>query len=70
MGATNVEGFRVVLEPMAERLFADRPTGRAAAPSAARWPGLQMGSVLAWLSRKVLGQYEVFLPPEQGSGAG
>lgn len=61
--AANVEGFRVVLEPLTRTLEARRAQSPVAAGVTARVAGLQMGSVLAWLSSKVLGQYEAFRPP-------
>ncbi len=59
--AANVEGFRVVLEPLTAKLQ-DRAPNALAAGVTAKVGGLQMGSVLAWLSNKVLGQYEAFRP--------
>jgi coenzyme F420 biosynthesis associated uncharacterized protein len=53
----NVEGFRVVLDPLAERL--SKGPGAVQAVGS-RVTGLQMGAVLAFLSSKVLGQYEAF----------
>ena len=64
--AANIDGFKVVLEPLAEKLMAKRGSGLALAGTA-RLTGVQLGSLLAWLSSKVLGQYEVFLP-EEGTG--
>lgn len=66
----NVGGFRVVLEPLADRL-AERAR---AVPTAAtvfgtigsRATGMQAGLILAYLSSRVLGQYELFLPPGEG----
>ena len=55
----NVEGFRVVLEPITRKL-ADKQQNALAAGVTAKLAGLQMGSVLSWLSGKVLGQYEAF----------
>ena len=64
----NVDGFRVVLEPLGERLFEGKPPpNRVAAALTGRVAGAQMGAVLGWMSDKVLGQYEVFLP-EQRTG--
>jgi coenzyme F420 biosynthesis associated uncharacterized protein len=71
----NVGGFRVVLEPLAEKL-AERGSGVPAAGSVlasvgSRVTGVQAGLILAYLSARVLGQYELFLPPgEGGSGNG
>jgi coenzyme F420 biosynthesis associated uncharacterized protein len=62
----NAAGFRVVLEPVVDKL-AGRQSAVATAV-AGRVTGVQLGSVLAWLSSKVLGQYEVFLPPAEGTG--
>ena len=64
--AANIDGFRVVLEPLADLLVRKQPNAVAGAVTA-RVTGLQMGAVLGWMSGKVLGQYEVFLP-EEGTG--
>jgi coenzyme F420 biosynthesis associated uncharacterized protein len=66
----NVGGFRVVLEPLAEKL-AERGSGVPAAGSVlasvgSRVTGVQAGLILAYLSARVLGQYELFLPPGEG----
>jgi coenzyme F420 biosynthesis associated uncharacterized protein len=67
----NVGGFRVVLEPLAEKL-AERGNAVPAAGSVfgaigSRATGMQAGLILAYLSSRVLGQYELFLPPGEGS---
>ncbi|MDT7545238.1 MAG: hypothetical protein QOE99_1348 [Actinomycetota bacterium] len=64
--AANVDGFKVVLEPLAEKLKLKNQS-QLALGAASRLTGVQMGTLLAWLSSKVLGQYEVFLP-EEGTG--
>jgi coenzyme F420 biosynthesis associated uncharacterized protein len=64
--AGNVDGFRAVLEPLSDKLFAGKAPNRVAHAATAKVAGLQLGGVLAWLSSKVLGQYEVFLPPGAG----
>jgi coenzyme F420 biosynthesis associated uncharacterized protein len=64
--AANVDGFKVVLEPLAEKLLLKKQS-KVALAAAGRLTGIQMGTLLAWLSSKVLGQYEVFLP-EAGTG--
>jgi coenzyme F420 biosynthesis associated uncharacterized protein len=64
--AANVDGFRVVLAPLAEKMAAKKQSAMAMA-AGSKVTGVQMGTMLAWLSSKVLGQYEVFLP-EEGTG--
>ena len=65
----NVDGFRVVLEPLVEQLK-ERAPGGSKAPGGvmtavgSRVTGIQAGLILAYLSSRVLGQYELFLPPE------
>jgi coenzyme F420 biosynthesis associated uncharacterized protein len=66
----NVGGFRVVLEPLAEKL-AERSNavpapGSVVGAVGSRVTGVQAGLVLAYLSSRVLGQYELFLPPGEG----
>jgi coenzyme F420 biosynthesis associated uncharacterized protein len=67
----NVGGFRVVLEPLADKL-AERgsplpgPAGAVLGSVGSRVTGVQAGLILAYLSARVLGQYELFLPPGEG----
>jgi coenzyme F420 biosynthesis associated uncharacterized protein len=69
----NVDGFRVVLEPLAQHL---REHGRAPEPGSmiasvgSRFTGVQAGLILAYLAGRVLGQYELFLPPDPGAPDG
>jgi coenzyme F420 biosynthesis associated uncharacterized protein len=69
----NVGGFRVVLEPLADRI-AERGSavpagGTLIGTIGSRATGVQAGLVLAYLSSRVLGQYELFLPPAEGAGS-
>jgi len=68
----NVGGFRVVLEPLADRL-AERgtsmPGSGVVGAVGSRVTGMQAGLILAYLSSRVLGQYELFLPPGEGTAA-
>jgi coenzyme F420 biosynthesis associated uncharacterized protein len=57
--AVNVEGLRQVITPVAAKLGAESSSAVVRAVGA-KATGVQAGSVLAYLSGKVLGQYEVF----------
>ncbi len=74
----NVDGFRVVLDPLVAHM---RETGSAPQPGSvinavgSRVTGMQAGLILAYLAGRVLGQYELFLPPDPevpaaGTGTG
>ncbi|MFC4563857.1 zinc-dependent metalloprotease [Nocardiopsis mangrovi] len=64
----NVDGFRVVLEPILDRLAAAKPglgaAGTITSAVGSRVTGVQLGAVLSYLAGRVLGQYELFLPPD------
>jgi coenzyme F420 biosynthesis associated uncharacterized protein len=63
----NVDGFRVVLDPLANRL-SETPNvpqpGPLISAVGSRVTGMQAGLILAYLAGRVLGQYELFLPPD------
>jgi coenzyme F420 biosynthesis associated uncharacterized protein len=69
----NVDGFRIVLDPLAARL-----QERGSVPAAgsvvtavgSRMTGMQAGLILAYLASRVLGQYELFLPPDDSYAGG
>jgi coenzyme F420 biosynthesis associated uncharacterized protein len=65
----NVGGFQVVMAPLLEKLAA-KQAGKFGAPLVtavgSRVAGMQIGLLLAFLSGKILGQYELFLPPDEG----
>ncbi|MEO6822768.1 MAG: zinc-dependent metalloprotease [Candidatus Nanopelagicales bacterium] len=58
--ASNVDGFRVVLEPMLERLRGKKDSSPVTMAVGSRATAVQLGTVLAYLSGKVLGQFEAF----------
>ena len=74
----NVDGFRVVLEPLVEQLRERAPggNGKSSGPGSvisavgSRVTGIQAGLILAYLAGRVLGQYELFLPPDAGAPGG
>ncbi|HEX6207612.1 MAG TPA: zinc-dependent metalloprotease [Actinomycetota bacterium] len=58
----NVRGFETLLDPVADRL-----TSGGDGPMAAvrrKFLAAQVGGLLGYLSRRVLGQYDLFLPPD------
>jgi coenzyme F420 biosynthesis associated uncharacterized protein len=59
----NAEGFGHVLEPLTEVLT--KKQNQLTVAATAKLTGVQVGSLLAWLSSKVLGQYEAFQPEGQ-----
>jgi len=58
--AVNIAGLREVITPLVSRLTGDRQPGQFAETVGSRLTGVQAGTVLAYLSGRVLGQYEVF----------
>jgi coenzyme F420 biosynthesis associated uncharacterized protein len=62
----NVDGFRVILEPLTARAT-NIPAIVGAVGS--RITGVEVGAVLAFMASRVLGQYELFLPPDPSGQA-
>ncbi|MCX4469630.1 hypothetical protein C5N14_00295 [Micromonospora sp. MW-13] len=58
--ATNIAGLREVITPLVGRLAGDKQPGPLTEAIGSRVTGVQAGTVLAYLSGRVLGQYEVF----------
>jgi len=58
--AVNISGLREVVSPLMTRLSGDKQPGPFTDAIGSRITGVQAGSVLAYLSGRVLGQYEVF----------
>jgi coenzyme F420 biosynthesis associated uncharacterized protein len=56
----NISGLREVVNPLAERLANGKVGSSVGTAIGARMTGVQAGTVLAYLSGRVLGQYEVF----------
>ncbi|AGZ46565.1 zinc-dependent metalloprotease [Actinoplanes friuliensis] len=63
--AVNIAGLKEVIIPLVTRLSGDKQPGAVADAIGSRVTGVQAGTVLAYLSGRVLGQFEVF-SSEQG----
>jgi coenzyme F420 biosynthesis associated uncharacterized protein len=61
---SNVAGFGLALDPLISSR-AEHPVSPAVEAVGSRLTAAQMGGALAWLSGKVLGQYEAFTEPGQ-----
>ena len=61
---SNVDGFRVVLAPLLERMATEQHGVVTAVGS--RVTAVQLGAMLAYLSGKVLGQFEAFTTSREG----
>jgi coenzyme F420 biosynthesis associated uncharacterized protein len=59
----NLRSFQTVLHPIAERVAPARSDGAAAALRR-KVLGAEVGALLGYLSRKVLGQFDLFVPPD------
>jgi coenzyme F420 biosynthesis associated uncharacterized protein len=57
----NLGGLQRMLEPLAGRILASRSAGGA---FRRKTLGAQAGALLGYVSRRVLGQYDAFLPPD------
>jgi coenzyme F420 biosynthesis associated uncharacterized protein len=58
--AVNIAGLKQIIVPLVTRLSGDKQPGAFADAIGSRVTGVQAGTVLAYLSGRVLGQYEVF----------
>jgi coenzyme F420 biosynthesis associated uncharacterized protein len=58
--AVNIQGLKQVIVPLVARLAGDKQPGGLADAIGSRVTGVQAGTILAYLSGRVLGQYEVF----------
>jgi coenzyme F420 biosynthesis associated uncharacterized protein len=59
----NLRGFERVLEPFAQKLLGNRSDGALAGVRRGVL-GAQLGALLGYLGHRVLGQYDMFLPPD------
>jgi coenzyme F420 biosynthesis associated uncharacterized protein len=57
----NLNGLQRLLEPLAQRIL---PSGARRSEIRRKGLGAQIGALLGYVSRKVLGQYDVFLPAD------
>ena len=58
----NLTGLQRLLEPLAERLLAGKRSSRGEFKRKAM--GAQAGALFGYVGKRVLGQYDVFLPPD------
>jgi coenzyme F420 biosynthesis associated uncharacterized protein len=63
----NIGGFQIALSPLLEKL-GDKSSKGLVRTVGSRITGVQVGSLMAYLGARVLGQFELFIPPGEGDG--
>lgn len=68
----NIASFRIMLAPALDRVLAmrDKPPSAFVTGIGSRVTGAELGGALAFLSSRVLGQYDPFAPVAEGPAAG
>ncbi|MBA3232818.1 MAG: zinc-dependent metalloprotease [Propionibacteriales bacterium] len=66
----NADGFREVLRPLIAKMRERREPGSVATAIGSRVTGLEAGGLLAYLSNKVLGQFDPFYTGDDGAHGG
>ena len=61
--AANIASFQRLFKPMTERL-GEKLTGPLA-PAARAFAGAEVGALLGWMSKRVLGQYDLLVSPDE-----
>ncbi len=60
----NLKGLQRLIEPLAARVLERRSSATDRPAFARKALGTQIGGLLGYVSRRVLGQFDVFLPPD------
>jgi coenzyme F420 biosynthesis associated uncharacterized protein len=61
----NLNGLQRLMEPLADRVLEKRAHSNSDLPTATRkMLGVQVGGLLGYVSRRVLGQFDIFVPPD------
>ena len=64
--AANIASFQRLLRPLTDRLGERMSSASPMTPVARRLTGLEVGTILGWMSTRVLGQYDLLLVEEEG----
>ncbi|MDO9379402.1 MAG: zinc-dependent metalloprotease [Nocardioidaceae bacterium] len=64
---SSVEGFATVLEPLVDKIAEQRPSGAVARAVGSKVSGAELGALLAFMSGKILGQFDPFWDGPEGS---
>jgi coenzyme F420 biosynthesis associated uncharacterized protein len=60
----NIGGLQRLMEPLADRILERRGTGRDLPAATRKVLAWQVGGLLGYVSRRVLGQFDIFVPPD------
>jgi coenzyme F420 biosynthesis associated uncharacterized protein len=64
--SANIRSFQRLLRPLTDRLGERMSSSSPMTPVARRLTGLEVGTILGWMSTRVLGQYDLLLVEEEG----
>ena len=65
--SANIASFQRLLRPLTDRLGERMSSSSPMTPVARRLTGIEVGTILGWMSTRVLGQYDLLLVEEEGN---